>query len=63
MTPPCPTPSKHRYATREAALLVARRLERVRGRVLNAYECPCGFVHLTHLADPARYETTTKETR
>lgn len=58
----CPTPAKHRYATREAALIVAARLERVRGRGLNPYTCPgCHWIHLTHLAPPERYATTRPE--
>ncbi|MGQ4513635.1 hypothetical protein [Streptomyces sp. DW26H14] len=60
----CPTPSKHRYATREAALRVAARLARVRGRELNPYTCPgCGWWHLTHLAAPERYATRSEPTK
>lgn len=53
--PECPTPEKHRYATREAAAVAAERCVIPFGRVLNAYDCRCGWVHLTHLASPDRY--------
>ncbi|MCP3820104.1 hypothetical protein NLX86_18985 [Streptomyces sp. A3M-1-3] len=55
MTPDCPTPGKHRYATREAAALVAERTQVPFGRVLNPYACRCGWVHLTKLAPAERY--------
>lgn len=54
---PCPTPRKHRYATREAARLVAQRTQIPFGQLLNTYECRCGWFHNTKLADPARYGT------
>ncbi|MFJ4418240.1 hypothetical protein [Streptomyces sp. NPDC088925] len=53
--PACPTPGKHRYATREAADIAAERTVIPFGQMLNAYTCRCGWVHLTHLASPDRY--------
>jgi hypothetical protein len=58
MTAPCPTPTKHRYATREAAAIAAERTRVPFGQLLNQYACRCGWIHNTHLADAARYETT-----
>ena len=52
---PCPTPTKHRYATREAAQLVAARTQIPFGQHLNTYPCKCGWFHNTKLADPSRY--------
>lgn len=61
MTADCPTPSKHRYATSQAARVAAERTVIPFGQWLNPYECRCGWIHLTHLADPARYATTTEK--
>ncbi|WP_405769215.1 hypothetical protein OG539_32630 [Actinacidiphila glaucinigra] len=43
----CPTPSKHRYATREAAESTARRIQAGIGQILNPYPCGCDWWHLT----------------
>ncbi|MCM3822603.1 hypothetical protein ACP4TB_30515 [Streptomyces sp. DR3-1] len=53
--PACPHPAKLRYATPEAARLAAERCVVPFGQLLNAYQCRCGWVHLTHLAPPDRY--------
>ncbi|MFJ7999022.1 hypothetical protein ACIQ7D_18005 [Streptomyces sp. NPDC096310] len=45
----CPTSEKHRYATPEAAALAAERTQVAFGRLLNAYQCRCGWVHLSKL--------------
>lgn len=55
--PECPTPGKHRYATPEAAARVSQQTQPAFGKRLNPYQCRCGWVHLTSLADPARYAT------
>lgn len=51
----CPTPSKHRYATREAAVKAAKRQRLSVGKQLNPHECRCGWVHLTSLAPAENY--------
>lgn len=44
----CPTPTKKRYATQEAAYARAPRAELVLGYPLYPYQCTgCGWVHLT----------------
>lgn len=46
----CPTPTKARYATREAADKAAATSEAVHGRTLRPYECVCTWWHLTRSA-------------
>ncbi|MFD7861829.1 hypothetical protein [Streptomyces sp. NPDC059783] len=58
----CPTPKKRRYATVEAAVMAAARTAMSSGRPLNQYQCRCGWVHNTHLADPARYAVARPKT-
>ena len=41
MSKPCPTPSKRRFETQEAAGFFAR------ADGMRAYRCRCGFWHLT----------------
>lgn len=43
----CPTPTKRRYATVEAAVREALREELAVRCLLAPYACPCGWVHLT----------------
>lgn len=43
----CPTPSKRRFATVEAARVYAQARELGIGQLLTPYECPCGWTHLT----------------
>lgn len=44
----CPTPTKSRFATQEAAQKAAHRASNVLGKTLYPYDtCPCGWVHLT----------------
>ena len=44
----CPTPAKRRYATPQAAQCASRRQALwADGRFLRAYDCPCGWWHLT----------------
>ncbi|MFI0929668.1 hypothetical protein ACH4TP_37955 [Streptomyces sp. NPDC021012] len=43
----CPTPDKHRYATREGALAGARRSRIGVSHPLYPYACPCTWWHLT----------------
>ncbi|MFE9850263.1 hypothetical protein ACFYPN_15835 [Streptomyces sp. NPDC005576] len=47
MTPPCPHPTKSRYATLEAATRAAHRVTHQAGLPLRPYECPCTWWHLT----------------
>lgn len=63
MTTPasCPTPTKHRFATPQAAAKYALARELGVGTLLTPYACPCEWVHLTSqpqiparaVADPA----------
>jgi hypothetical protein len=43
----CPTPTKRRFATVEAATSYAHARELGIGQLLTPYECPCGWWHLT----------------
>jgi hypothetical protein len=43
----CPTPTKRRFATVEAATSYAHARELGIGALLTPYECPCGWWHLT----------------
>jgi hypothetical protein len=43
----CPTPSKRRFATPEAAASYAHARVLGIGALLTPYECPCGWWHLT----------------
>lgn len=47
MPTPCPTPTKARYATAEAAANAARRRVLVLEQLLRPYECACTWFHLT----------------
>lgn len=58
MTTECPTPGKHRYATREAAAKAADRTQVPYGRHLSSYECRCGWFHNSKLADDRRYRNS-----
>lgn len=51
----CPTPSKWRYATREAAVKAANRQRLSVGKQLNPHDCRCGWFHLTSLAPAENY--------
>lgn len=45
---PCPSPTKVRFATLEAAQRRAMGKPAIAGLVLRAYDdCPCGWAHLT----------------
>jgi len=43
----CPTPSKERHSTKDAALSSAAYANRKRGTSLRVYECKCTYWHLT----------------
>jgi hypothetical protein len=43
----CPTPTKARYATQNAAITAAARASFGLGTPLRPYECPCSWWHLT----------------
>lgn len=45
----CPTPTKARYATVDAADRAGRRAVITVGRHLRPYECRCGWWHLTKI--------------
>lgn len=48
--PECPTPRKHRHATKRGALAHLANLREARdlGPDWNAYRCPCGSWHVGH---------------
>lgn len=60
---PCPTPTKSRYATTAAADQAARHVQIPVGTIMRAYECQCGWWHLTRStsapAEPIPYEDLT----
>lgn len=45
----CPTPTKSRYATQAVADRAGRRSVITVGRHLSAYQCRCGWWHLTKI--------------
>jgi hypothetical protein len=49
MAEPCPTPTKRRFATVEAAHAYALQRELALDTLLHPYACTCGWVHLTSL--------------
>lgn len=46
----CPTPEKHRHATKRAAITALQALERDKGidLGLGVYRCPCAAWHVGH---------------